>query len=272
MCQRFKPGVYVALVTPFKNDEEIDFDSLKNLINFQNEKKTTGIVFLGTTGESPTLSLEEKKELVKFVSKIKRNLDLIVGVGGNNTREVVQFTKFCEEYTDGIMVTVPSYNKPMQDGIYAHFKTIANSTLKPIMMYNIPSRCGVNMTSQTIIRLYNEFENIVAIKEASGNLGQILDIINSCDIDVFAGDDSQLVPVMSIGGKGVVSVYANIDPTPVLNTFNSCIWNQYENAKEKYFTYHSKINELFMKTNPIPVKRIMAEKGMINQVYRLPLI
>ena len=143
-------------------------------------------------------------------------VNIIVGIGGNDTKATLENAFKFKPMCDAFMVTVAYYNKPSQEGIFKHFSTISQLVGdKPIMMYNIPSRCGVNMTSQTIIRLYNEFENIVAIKEASGNLGQILDIINSCNIDVFAGDDSQLVPVMSIGGKGVVSVYANINPTVI---------------------------------------------------------
>ena len=171
-----------------------------------------------------------------------------------------------------LMVTVPNYNKPMQDGIFQHFSKISESTPLPIMMYNIPSRCGVNMTYETIVKLYHYSKNIVAIKEASGDLGQIQDIMNNCDIDIFAGDDSQLVPVMALGGKGVVSVYANINPTPVLNVFNSCLGNQFETARTEYFKYHNKIKELFVKTNPIPVKEMMAEQGMINKYLRLPLM
>ena len=272
MTHRFKQGVYVALVTPFNKNEDIDYDSLLKLLNYQNEKKTTGIVLLGTTGESPTLSTEEKKELVKYVSQNKGNLDLIIGVGGNNTREVIEFTKYCNQYGDGLMVTVPNYNKPMQEGIYQHFCKISESTELPIIMYNIPSRCGVNMNYETIVRLYHYCKNIVAIKEASGDLGQIQDIMNNCEIDIYAGDDSQLVPVMSLGGKGVISVYANIDPTPVIITYQNCIDNQYPKAREEYFKYHDKIKELFVETNPIPVKKIMADKGMLNKVFRLPLM
>ena len=272
MTLRFKPGVYVALITPFQKNEDIDYDALRKLIEFQNENGTTGIVLLGTTGESPTLSTDEKKDLVKFVSQTKGDLDLIVGVGGNNTREVIEFTKYCNPYADGLMVTVPSYNKPMQEGIYQHFVKISESTELPIMMYNIPSRCGVNMNFLTTVKLYKNCENIVAIKEASGDLGQIQDIMKNCDIDIFAGDDSQLVPVMSLGGKGVVSVYANIEPEPVLKTFNYCLNNEYHNGRDEYFKYHNEIIKLFVETNPIPTKKILASKGLIEKVFRLPLM
>jgi 4-hydroxy-tetrahydrodipicolinate synthase len=272
MTLRLKPGVYVALITPFKTDEEIDYDSLKKLIEYQNQKQTTGIVLLGTTGESPTLSSDEKKELVKYVSQNKGNLDLIVGVGGNNTREVIEFTKYTNQYADGLMVTVPSYNNPMQEGIFQHFVKISESTNLPIMMYNIPSRCGVNMNYLTTVKLYKTCENIVAIKEASGDLGQIQDIMKNCDIDIFAGDDSQLVPVMALGGKGVVSVYANLEPTPVIKTYEYCVENQYDKARQEYFNYHDEIIKLFVETNPIPAKKILASKGVIQKVFRLPLM
>lgn len=272
MTTKLKSGVYVALITPFKKNEDIDYDALKKLIDYQNKKETTGIVLLGTTGESPTLSSDEKKELVKYINSKKGNLELIVGVGGNNTREVIEFTKYCEDKADGLMVTVPSYNKPMQEGIYQHFVKISESTKLPIMMYNIPSRCGVNMNYLTTVKLYKNCENIVAIKEASDDLGQIQDIMKNCDIDIFAGDDSQLVPVMSLGGKGVVSVYANLEPTPVIKTYKYCVENQYDKAREEYFNYHDEIIKLFVETNPIPAKKILAAQGIIQKVFRLPLV
>ena len=272
MSITIKPGVYVSLITPFDENENIDYQNLENLINFHKIKNTTGIVLLGTTGESPTLTTDEKFELVKFVSQRKEHLSLIVGVGGNCTRDVKKFTVTCNQYADGLMVTVPNYNKPMQEGIYQHFKVVADSTNLPIMMYNIPSRCGVNMNTKTIIRLYNQCENIVAIKEASGDLGQIQDIMKGCKILIYAGDDSQLVPIMSLGGSGVVSVYANIEPNSVYDTYYVCIQNKYEESRYKYFSYHEEIKKLFVETNPIPLKKIMANRGMIKKVFRLPLM
>ena len=170
------------------------------------------------------------------------------------------------------MVTVPNYNKPMQEGIYQHFKKISENTTLPIIMYNIPSRCGVNMNHETVVRLYKDYENIKAIKEASGSLSQIQDIMNKCNIMVFAGDDAQLLPVMALGGCGVISVLANINPAIVMDTFEYCKFNNYEEARKNYFIYHNKINELFKETNPIPIKRLMSENGMLKQIYRLPLL
>jgi 4-hydroxy-tetrahydrodipicolinate synthase len=265
-------GVYVALITPFTKNDNIDYDSIEKLINYHNIINTTGIVLLGTTGESPTLNEDEKREIIKFVHSKKNKLNLIIGIGGNNTKQVVEFGKWCDQYADGFMVTVPSYNKPSQEGIYMHFKTIAESTTHPIMMYNIPSRCGVNMNYETVVKLYDEFENIVAIKEASGSLSQIQDIIKNCNIKIFAGDDSQLVPVMSIGGKGVVSVYANINSKSVLDCYQMCVYEKYSEARKLYFNYHDEVKALFVKTNPIPVKEMLADQRMIvNKTCRLPL-
>ena len=265
-------GVYVAIITPFTNNDTIDYESLKKLINYHNNIGTNGIVLLGTTGESSTLDYDEQKDLVQFVNKIKNKLNLIIGVGGNNTKKVIEFTKWCNSFADGLMVTVPNYNKPSQDGIYMHFKTISENTQLPIMMYNIPSRCGVNMNFETVVKLYNNCENIKAIKEASGSLGQIQDIINNCNIKIFAGDDSQLVPIMSIGGSGVISVYANINSKSVLDCYNKCVSGDYIEASRLYFNYHNNVKDLFVKTNPIPVKEMMAEQNMINnKVCRLPL-
>jgi 4-hydroxy-tetrahydrodipicolinate synthase len=266
-------GVYVAIITPFTGEDKIDYKSLLNLINYHFNVGTNGIVLLGTTGESPTLTDEEQKNLVQFVYDNKQNLNLIIGVGGNNTKKVIEFTKWCNSFADGLMVTVPNYNKPSQEGIYMHFKKISENTSLPIMMYNIPSRCGVNMSYETVVKLYNDCKNIVAIKEASGSLGQIQDIINNCTIKLFAGDDSQLVPVMSIGGAGVISVYANINSKAVLDCYNLCVLDNYIEASKIYFLYHNRVKELFIKTNPIPVKELMAEQNMItNKSCRLPLL
>ena len=269
----FNKGVYVALVTPFTTNDDIDWKSLEILLRFHKFHNTTGIILLGTTGESPTLSEDEKKQIVKFVSKNISDMGLIVGVGGNNTKQVVEFTKYCNQYAQGLMVTVPNYNKPTQEGIYQHFKKISESTKLPIMMYNIPSRCGINMNYETVIKLYNDCNNISAIKEASGSLSQIQDIMNNCDIKVYAGDDSQLVPVMALGGYGVISVYANLNPAKVLICLDYCIQNNYPMAQKTYFEYHNKVKELFVKSNPINVKELLfSEKIITNKDCRLPLL
>lgn len=267
-----KNGVYVALVTPFTKDDEICFSILKELVDFHIESKTTGLVLLGTTGESPTLSHQEKCEIVKFVyEEAKGKIDIIVGVGGNNTKEVINFMNYCNSYADGLLVTVPNYNKPTQEGIYYHFEEISKKTSLPIMMYNIPSRCGVNMEPETIAKL-SKIENIVAIKEASGSISQLQEIKKLCDIKIFSGDDALILPTIALGGVGVVSVLGNILPKVVLEMVDLCLNNDFDKASKLYYQYHEKIKTLFIETNPIPIKEIMSQNNMLLNKYRLPML
>jgi 4-hydroxy-tetrahydrodipicolinate synthase len=272
-----KNGVYVALVTPFNKNNTICWSSLEKLINFHIEKNTTGLVLLGTTGEAPTLTYTEKTDIIDFVyKKAEKKIDIVVGVGGNNTEEVKQLAIYCQNkgIADSLMVTVPNYNKPTQEGIYQHFKQIADYVKLPIMMYNIPSRCGVNMEPETILRL-SKLDNIVGIKEASGSLTQIHQIntlIDDENFKIFSGDDALILPVMSLGGCGVVSVLGNILPDVVLQIVNLCLENNFKDATKLYYKYHEKIESLFIETNPIPIKEILFQKNMIENNYRLPLL
>jgi 4-hydroxy-tetrahydrodipicolinate synthase len=272
-----KNGVYVALVTPFTKNNTVCWSSLEKLVNFHIEKKTTGLVLLGTTGESPTLTNIEKIDIIDYVyKKADKKIDIVVGVGGNNTEEVKHFALYCQNkgVADSLMVTVPNYNKPTQEGIYQHFKQIADYVILPIMMYNIPSRCGVNMEPETIFRL-SKIDNIVGIKEASGSLTQIHKIntlVKDDNFKIFSGDDALIIPIMSLGGCGVVSVIGNILPDIVLQIVNLCLDNNFKDASKLYYEYHEKIENLFIETNPIPVKEILFQKNMIENNYRLPLL
>ena len=195
----FNSGVYTVLVTPFDDNNNIDFDSLDNLIDKQLNSNVTGLVILGTTSESPTINLEEKKSIVNFVYKrVSGKKKLIVGVGGNNTNNVINFSQFCENLCDGFMVTVPNYNKPTQNGIYQHFSEISNKfPNKPIILYNIPSRCCVNMLPETVKKIYDNHSNVLAIKEASGSMDQVMKIKSLCDIKIFSGDDALVLPIIA---------------------------------------------------------------------------
>ena len=277
---KLKKGVYTVLVTPFKPDGTIDYESYQNLLNKQVESDITGIVLLGTTSESPTLGFNEEKNLIimthTFIKDNSSNLDIIIGVGGNNTIKTLEFALFCKNYCDGLMVTTPNYNKPGQDGIYEHFKLIANNAEicnKPILMYNIPSRCGVNIEPKTVAKIFNNCKNVVAIKEASGSISQAIDIKNLCDIDIFSGDDSLIIPIISIGGKGVISVASNIIPDIISKLVKKCLNNDFEQARNIYYNFHNFIKMLFIKTNPVPIKEILFQNNIIAcQNVRLPLV
>ena len=270
----FEDGVYTVLVTPFDKENYIDYDSLENLIELQCKSKVTGLIVLGTTSESPTINLDEKNKLVEFVSKKLRNRKkLIIGIGGNNTVNVINFANFCKNLCDGFMVTVPNYNKPTQEGIYRHF-TIISKTFgsKPIILYNIPSRCGVNMLPETIKRVFNDNDNVLAIKEASGSMDQVMKIKSICNIKIFSGDDSLVLPIMSLGGSGVISVLSNLYPNGVFKIYNKCKLNKYDEARNYYFKFHNLIKLMFIETNPVPIKQLLFNAKFIkNNNVRLPL-
>ena len=273
----FEEGVYTVLVTPFNEDGNISYSCLDELVLRQMNKGVQGIITIGTTSESPTISLEEKKNMIKYIwNKYNGQIDIIIGIGGNNTKEVINFGQYCADYSDGLMVTVPYYNKPSQNGIFEHFFQIANANkinTKPIMLYNIPSRCGVNMNPDTIINLVNICNNIVAIKEASGSIDQALQIKLGCNIKIFSGDDALLLPLMSIGAVGVISVASNLLPEYFVNMVNLCNNNNFDEARYKYSKVHNLIKALFIDTNPVPLKYLLEKINVIkNSTVRLPLV
>jgi 4-hydroxy-tetrahydrodipicolinate synthase len=264
-----------AMVTPFDENGEIDFNSTRTLVNHLIENGTDAIVVAGTTGESPTLTAEEKVELFKFVVEVVGGrVPVIAGTGSNNTRASINLTKQAEAVgVDGIMLVAPYYNKPSQEGMYQHFKTIAEATSLPIMIYNIPGRCVVNISVDTVVRL-SEINNIVAVKEASGNLDAMAEIIErtSSDFTLYSGDDGLTLPVLSIGGAGVVSVCSHI----IGNEMKDMI-NHFKNGnREEAAAAHRKLlpimKALFAAPNPSPVKAALNMKGVQVGGVRLPLI
>ena len=275
--QLFKSGVFTVIVTPFKNDgEEINWIDLSNLIEKQINSNVAGIIILGTTSESPTVSNNEKKEIVNFVwNNYKNKIKIIVGIGGNDTRNVIEFGEYCTDKSDGLMVTVPNYNKPTQNGIYKHFYKIVNNSKisnKEIILYNIPSRCSVNMNPETIINLYNSCPNIVAIKEANGSLDQICKIRKGCDIKIFSGDDMNILPIISLGGVGVISVISNLIPNKISKIVELCLNNNFSEGSKLFYEIHDFINVLFISTNPIPLKHLLFKNDYIStNDVRLPL-
>jgi 4-hydroxy-tetrahydrodipicolinate synthase len=262
----------VALITPF-NHGEVDFNTLDELVQFHLKAGTDGIVPCGTTGESPTLSHPEHKQVIERVVKlVNHKVPVIVGAGSNSTAEAIELTAFAKKVgADATLQVTPYYNKPTQEGFYRHFAAIAEEVDLPVVLYNIPGRCGAGMTAQTIARL-SKIENIVAVKEATGQLDVSSEIANLCDLTILSGDDSLTLPICSVGGKGVISVVANIVPGDVKAMTDLILEGDLVSARK----WHNKLFKLCrsmlgMATNPIPVKAAMAMLGMSSEEMRLPM-
>ena len=264
-------GSIVAMVTPFK-DGEVDYDKLGELVQYHIDNGTNAIIPCGTTGESPTLTHREHGEVIgKVIEAAAGRIPVIAGTGSNNTSEAVSMTRHAKETgADGSLIITPYYNKPTQQGIYEHYKAILEEVNIPIIVYNVPSRTGVSISAETVARLA-EFDNIVAIKEATGDIDQASQILNLCDITVLSGDDSLTLPIMSIGGKGVVSVLANILPREVSELTSSFLKGEIENAQRLHNSLFPVCKAMFIETNPISVKTAMKLLGRLNGEMRLPL-
>lgn len=266
-------GCIVAIVTPIK-DGSIDYKAFEGLIEFQLKNKTSGIVVCGCTGEPATLSMEEHKELIKYtVDVVNKRCPVIAGTGSNNTKEAIELTQEAEKVgADGALIITPYYNKPMPTGLYQHYKKIAESVSIPVIIYNVPSRTGISIPPETVCEL-SQIKNIVGIKEASGSLDQVSKIISLCkdDFVVLSGDDSLTLPIMSVGGKGVISVAANIVPLQVAEMVESALNGDWSKAQRLHIELFPIFKVLFIETNPIPVKASLGLMGLINPEWRLPL-
>ena len=266
-------GSIVALVTPFK-DGKVDEDKLAKLVEFHIEKGTNGIVPCGTTGESATLSHEEHQRVIEVTIKSARGrIPVIAGTGSNNTEEALRLTRFAREAgADAVLMITPYYNKPTQKGLYLHFKKVAEEVDVPIILYNIASRTGVNLEPETLARLA-EIKNIVGIKEASGSLDQVSRMLSLCGdkITLLAGDDSLALPILAVGGKGVISVLANILPAEMSTLVKEYLRGNVNKAREIHYRLYPLMKVLFIETNPIPIKTSMAMMGMIEEELRLPM-
>ncbi len=265
-------GAMVAIVTPFQ-EGEIDFETFDELIEFQLENGIDAIVPVGTTGESPTLSHQEHKHVIERVVKgTGGSVPVIPGTGSNSTAEAIELTAYAKKTgADATLQVCPYYNKPTQEGFYQHFKAIAEEVDLPIVLYNIPGRCGAGMTPETIARLA-ELDNIVAVKEATGSLDQASEIAMRCDITILSGDDSLTLPLASVGGKGVISVVANVVPADVKAMTDLILQGDLVSARQ----WHRKLfalakNMLTLATNPIPIKAAMAMLDMASDELRLPM-
>ncbi|OIJ11063.1 4-hydroxy-tetrahydrodipicolinate synthase [Anaerobacillus alkalilacustris] len=264
-----------AMVTPFDQEGKVDFQATNSLINYLIATGTEGIVVAGTTGESPTLTTQEKTELFKYVVEVvDGRVPVIAGTGSNNTVASIELTKIASSVgVDGIMLVVPYYNKPSQEGLYQHFKTIAESTELPVMLYNIPGRSAVNMLPETIIRLA-QIENIVCIKEASGDLEAIANIIQHTPEDflVYTGDDSLTLPLMSIGGYGVVSVASHVVGLEMKQMITAFQNGEYKQAAQMHRNLLPIMKSMFIAPNPTPVKAALEMLGQNVGSVRLPLV
>ena len=270
-------GLGVALITPFNDDRSIDWGALSRLIEFQVANGTDYIVALGTTAETPTLSKEEKREVVRFiVEKVNGRIPVVKGVGGNNTAEVAEEMQSCDITGISAFLSVtPYYNKPTQEGLYRHFCSLSQASPLPIILYNVPGRTGVNMTAETTLRLARNCNNVIAIKEASGDLNQIKAIIDGApaEFQVISGDDAVTTDVIAVGGVGVISVFGNAFPKEMAWLVSHALNGDALHArKQMEDEFNTLFHLIFVEGNPSGVKSLLNQRGMVRNVVRLPLV
>lgn len=268
-------GAGVAIVTPFNEKYEVDYEKLGELIEFQISNGTDSIIICGTTGEASTLTHEEHLECIKYtVAKVDKRVPVIAGTGSNCTDTTIYLSKGAEANgADGLLVVTPYYNKATQKGLIKHFTTIANSVSLPIILYNVPGRTGCNMLPQTVATLVRDVDNIVGIKEASANIAQVAEIMSLTqgNIDLYSGCDEMIVPVMSLGGKGVISVISNVAPRETHDMVAKYLDGDIHGSRELQLRYMPLINALFCEVNPIPVKAALNMMGLGAGTVRMPL-
>lgn len=269
-------GTGVALITPFKETGDLDFDALGRVIDYVIRDGATYLVSLGTTGEAPTLSREERIDILNFTfERVNGLVPVVVGIGGNNTLELVKEMETLPlENAFAILSASPYYNKPSQEGLYRHYKMLAEATPKPILLYNVPGRTGRNIDAETVIRLSNEVDNICGIKEASGNMAQCMQILRHkpADFLVVSGDDELVLPQIACGMEGIISVVANCFPKAMCEMVQQCLKGDFKTAKHLNDQLMEAYEFLFGENNPAGVKAVMAEMGLIENSLRLPLV
>lgn len=276
MIQNIFKGLGVALVTPFNEDGSVDYVSLEKLLRYQIDNGADFLCILATTGESPCLTTEEKREIKNLVVEtVEGRIPILMGCGGNNTAAVVAELKSADwKGISGILSVCPYYNKPSQEGLYQHFKTIAAATTLPVVLYNVPGRTGVNLSAETTVRLARDCKNIVAIKEASGSLEQVDEIIKNkpAGFDVLSGDDALTFPMVSCGAVGAISVIGNALPKEISRMIRLEFNGEYAAAREIHHRFTELFGLLFVDGNPAGVKAMLHEMGMVKNVLRLPLV
>ncbi|MEI6168862.1 MAG: 4-hydroxy-tetrahydrodipicolinate synthase [bacterium] len=264
-------GAYTAIVTPFNTNGSVDYDKLRDLIAMQIAAGIDGIVPVGTTGESPTVDVEEHEKIIEVtIAACRGKVKVIAGTGANSTSEALDLTRHAlNAGADGTLQVTPYYNKPNQEGLYRHFSAVADLGL-PVVLYNVPGRSSLQIDVATIARLAKH-PKIVCVKEAGGSADRVSQILSACNITVLSGDDSLTLPMMILGAKGIISVASNIAPKPVADMVHAAAAGRWDEARALHMKYYRLFTDLFVDTNPIPIKAAMAMAGMIEETYRLPL-
>ena len=268
-------GVGTALLTPFDREHNVDYYAIKRISKHQADNNIDAIIVLGTTGESPVISTDERKKITEvIIEATSHKPEIIVGTGTNDTKKVVELNKIAEELKcDAVLVVNPYYNKGTQESLVEHYKYISERTSLPIILYNVPSRTGMNLLPETIVKIHETCKNVVAIKEASGNISQIAHLISikPDTLSVYSGNDDQTLPIMALGGIGIISVFSNAYPAELKSITNAIFRNDLVLAQELNNKYLSMMNALFIETSPSPLKYIMNKLGLCENILRLPL-
>lgn len=268
-------GSGVAIVTPMRNNGEVNYEQFAKLLEFQIAEGTDAIIVCGTTGESSTLTHEEHLEVIRYCTEVVAGrIPVVAGTGSNCTETAIYLSREAEKFgVDGLLLVSPYYNKATQNGLYAHFKAVADSVKLPILLYNVPSRTGCNILPETVVRLCTDVENIVGVKEASGNISQIahLAAISGGKVDIYSGNDDQIVPIMSLGGIGVISVLANVAPAQTHEICRKYLDGDAKESCRLQLEAMELCNALFCEVNPIPVKKALSLMGKIDGALRMPL-
>jgi 4-hydroxy-tetrahydrodipicolinate synthase len=269
-------GIGTALVTPFDTDYNVDYNAVRKICRQQIEGKVDALIVIGTTGESPVINIDERKKIIETViSEAKGKAEIIVGTGTNDTRKVVELNKIAEELkADAVLIVNPYYNKGTQESLIAHYKYISERTPLPIYIYNVPSRTAMNMLPETIVKIADACKNIVGVKEACSNISQIAHLmsIKPDTLAVYSGNDNETLPIMALGGLGIISVFSNAYPKELKSITEAMLNNNLPLAQKLNNRYMSMMNALFVETSPIPIKYIMSKLGLCENVLRLPLI
>jgi len=269
-------GTGTALITPFKVDQSVDYDALQKIVHQQLDGGVDAVIVIGTTGESPVIEFEERKKIITLVvEEVSGKIPVIVGTGTNNTKKVIELNKQAEDLkADGVLIVNPYYNKGTQESLVAHYKFISERTKLPIILYNVPPRTAMNILPETVVRIHKECKNVVAVKEASGNISQIAHLISikPDSLSVLSGNDDQTLAIMASGGEGVISVFSNSYPAQMKLITKAMLNHKLKEAQAFNNKYLSMMNALFVETSPAPVKYVMSKLGLCENVLRLPLM
>ena len=268
-------GVGTALLTPFDNNLEVDYSSLKKITKHQIDGNVDAIIILGTTGESPVISVEERKKIIATIMETASNrVEIIIGTGTNDPKKVVELNKIAEEFkADSLLIVNPYYNKGTQESLVEYYKYIAGKTSLPVILYNVPSRTGMNLLPETIVKIHEACENVTAVKEASGNISQIAHLmsIKPDSLSVYSGNDDQTLPIMALGGIGIISVFSNVFPKELKRITDAILKNDMTLAQSLNNKYLSMMNALFIETSPSPLKYVASKLGLCQNILRLPM-